>query len=78
MKEHRGSFRATGSDGLDYEIDIWVELLDASDAKNPGATRDGKKSLRTKNGKGVKRISQGKYRIAQTRVDLASDDPDAP
>jgi hypothetical protein len=75
VQRDKASFQAVGSDGRKYTITIHA---DAPTAENPNAEEDGTISLRTSDGHRVRRMSQGKYQITNTGVDLTSDDPEAP
>src|SRR5208283_5344159 len=57
--QKRGSFRASGSDGQTYTIDIWVDVLDAANSLDPNAKIDGLRSLRLKDGTRLNRVAQG-------------------
>jgi len=76
--QKRGSFRASGSDGQTYTIDIWVDVLDAANSLDPNAKIDGLRSLRLKDGTRLNRVAQGHYQTVDGQLDLTSPDPSAP
>jgi hypothetical protein len=79
MKKLKGSFVATGDNGQDYDIEIYVDVIDVKSHNNPNATIEGGvKSLQTVDGLSVNRTAKGEYVIVQSGLRLHSDSPDAP
>ena len=74
-KEHRGTFTCDGSDGRQYNVDVFVRI--ATKRSRAGTTRrDGAKILTCEAGE-LSYVAKGHYRTA-TRIDLKTDEPDAP
>jgi hypothetical protein len=78
MKKRTGSFSATGTDGRQYTVYIYIDFIDAGSFENPNAVAKGLKELRTSDGMHVNRRQQGEYEIVQTGVVLRSNSPTAP
>jgi hypothetical protein len=73
-----GTLAARGSSGRLVTLAIFQEFLDAGTKDDPNAERKGTMQIMTTDGRRVARVSKGKYRIAGSAEDLASDDPAAP
>jgi hypothetical protein len=77
MKERISTFRAVGSDGKNYIVDVVTNYIDAKNL-TPHAVIEGKKEYRTSNGFAVTRVDKGEYIITLTGVTLRATSPDAP
>ena len=73
-----GTLNTRGSSGRLVTLAIFQEYLDAGTRGDPNAERKGATQIMTTDGRRVTRVSKGKYRIAGSAEDLASDDPTAP
>ena len=73
-----GQFRARGSDGLEYTINIYTKFVSARSPGKPAAEVPGASVLRTSGGDNVECVSKGQYTIAGKGITLTSDEPDAP
>jgi phosphoglucomutase len=77
MKRRTGSFRARGSDGRAYTVEVWTKFRSASTAEGPGVEVAGRTELYTSSGAHVVRAQKGEYRIVATGVTLRPDGPGA-
>lgn len=69
-------YHAQGSDGKKYEIIEVTELLDVTTIHDTQQKfMPGSISLKLKNGDHVNKISQGKYQVAKTGVDIEFNGP---
>ena len=76
MKERTNPFRAVGSDGKGYIVDVVINYIGA--LSTPHAVIEGKIEYRTSNGFEVMRVAKGMYVVPLTRVTLRPTSPDAP
>jgi hypothetical protein len=77
--EHIGTFTAQDENGKSYTIYVYSRVFDYESSHGHQKV-EGVSNLRTSDGDPVRRIDKGKYQLDNgfTRVDLVSDDPDAP
>lgn len=77
MTQLTGTFEASGSDGKEYTLLVWTDLVPAGTMTDPDAVIEGLKTLRTSDGHSVNRLEKGKYQIVQTGISLHSSSPEA-
>lgn len=77
MQKKTGSFPAKGSDGRDYTINVFADIVSGATRGQPNATADGMLELKTSEGDRVNPLGSGNYQVLQTGVILHSDSPDA-
>jgi hypothetical protein len=70
---HTGSFSANDDQGRSQTLDVSTHFHRTRHDLIPGVS-----SIRTWDGKYVKRLTKGKYKIVETDLLLHSDDPQAP
>jgi len=76
--KHTGTFSAKAEDGREYVIYEYSQLYEGRDFNGPFSS-EGRKFLRTQDGKSVNREAKGRYTIIDVeRIPVTSDDPSAP
>ena len=78
MERHVSTFRATGTDGDQYTVEVWEDSVDPSEPDDTTDKAEGFARLRTPDGMTVTKVGPRQYRIFGTDVVLTSDDPAAP
>jgi hypothetical protein len=76
MLRQTGKFKAAGSAGRTYTINVFTDFINADSSEGPVEV-EGMKSLKTSDGQPVNRIGKGRYALL-SGVRLVSDDPSAP
>ncbi len=75
-----GTFRATSENGEVTVIDVFQEIIDVGTLSDPDGEIPGLKSLKTRDGDHVNRVTKGDYKVLRRDgLDerLTSDDPAA-
>jgi hypothetical protein len=77
-RDHAGGVRAYDERGHAWDLDVYVDVIDAGDSDDPHAEAVGPAAIQTAGGQPVHRLEKGRYRLIISGKLLHSDDPDAP
>ncbi len=78
MKWKTGCFVATGRSGQEYEIAVYMDVAQESDAEHSDPESREQRELRTSGGLYVTRLSKGVYEVVDIGEILMSHAPTAP
>ena len=71
-------FHAQGDGGFDGTLFVFAEIIGARTLDKGNLEAQGRKSIRTEDGRSVNRLGKGEYKIVVTGEILRSDASDAP